>query len=343
MTAPPAPGREVEEPLELAADRRDVRSSVSRSSRLRSRRASGRVADHPGPAADDRDRAAAVALEAQQPEDRHEVADVERVGATDRTRCSPRSGARWRAGPARPGVVAWRIPRHSSSARSPSGPACRGRRRHRRGRGRLDDREAAQERSFTAPMLSCGLRCRPPSRGGSAIGARSSAGRRGAAEPSSGRSSSPSHRLPPRHHARWRAPGRCSPWPRTTTTRRACPTRQVALTDLEFEQQTIVYDRTGKVELARLGTLRARSSTFEEHPGRDARRDDRDRGQVLLDQPGLRPGRPSSAPASTRSPAGRAAPRRSPSSSSAPACCRPRRSRARPTSARSARSSSRSG
>ncbi len=40
--------------------------------------------------------------------------------------------------------------------------------------------------------------------------------------------------------------------------------------------------------------------------------------------------------------AGRAAPRRSPSSSSARACCRPRRSRARPTSARSARSSSRS-
>ena len=41
-------------------------------------RAARRVADHPGPAADHRDRPAAEALEAEQPEDRDEVADVER-------------------------------------------------------------------------------------------------------------------------------------------------------------------------------------------------------------------------------------------------------------------------
>jgi len=39
------------------------------------------------------------------------------------------------------------------------------------------------------------------------------------------------------------------------------------LTDLHFDQQTIVYDRTGKVELARLGILRRELVTFEQIPG----------------------------------------------------------------------------
>ena len=39
-----------------------------------------------------------------------------------------------------------------------------------------------------------------------------------------------------------------------------------ALNDLRFEQQTIVYDRTGKVELARLGTLRREVTTFANIP-----------------------------------------------------------------------------
>ncbi len=38
----------------------------------------GRVADHPGPAAHDHDRAPAVALDVDETEDRHEMADVER-------------------------------------------------------------------------------------------------------------------------------------------------------------------------------------------------------------------------------------------------------------------------
>ena len=42
------------------------------------RRPARRIADHPGPAADERDRPAAEALEPEQPEDRHEVPDVER-------------------------------------------------------------------------------------------------------------------------------------------------------------------------------------------------------------------------------------------------------------------------
>ena len=78
MTAPPAPGREVEEPLELAADRGDVRLERLAVEQVPLRRPPRRVADHPRPAADERDRAAAVALELEQAEDRHEVADVER-------------------------------------------------------------------------------------------------------------------------------------------------------------------------------------------------------------------------------------------------------------------------
>ncbi|MGK2850502.1 MAG: transglycosylase domain-containing protein [Candidatus Limnocylindrales bacterium] len=44
------------------------------------------------------------------------------------------------------------------------------------------------------------------------------------------------------------------------------PDPKQALGNLDFEQQTFVYDRTGKVELARLGTLRREIVTFEQIP-----------------------------------------------------------------------------
>jgi|RhiMetdeSRZDD1v2_1073273.scaffolds.fasta_scaffold98650_2 membrane peptidoglycan carboxypeptidase len=44
------------------------------------------------------------------------------------------------------------------------------------------------------------------------------------------------------------------------------PDPKAALNDLNFEQQTIVYDRTGEVELARLGTLRREVVTFDQIP-----------------------------------------------------------------------------
>jgi membrane peptidoglycan carboxypeptidase len=44
------------------------------------------------------------------------------------------------------------------------------------------------------------------------------------------------------------------------------PAPEEALTNLDFEQQTIVYDRTGKVELARLGSLRREVVTFDQLP-----------------------------------------------------------------------------
>ena len=45
------------------------------------------------------------------------------------------------------------------------------------------------------------------------------------------------------------------------------PDPKEALNKLDFEQQTIVTDRTGKVELARLGTLRRELVTFDQIPG----------------------------------------------------------------------------
>ncbi|MEO5885590.1 MAG: transglycosylase domain-containing protein [Candidatus Limnocylindrales bacterium] len=45
------------------------------------------------------------------------------------------------------------------------------------------------------------------------------------------------------------------------------PDPKQALNDLDFEQQTVVYDRTGKVELARLGTLKREVVGFDQIPG----------------------------------------------------------------------------
>ena len=45
------------------------------------------------------------------------------------------------------------------------------------------------------------------------------------------------------------------------------PDPKDTLTNIDFEQQTIVYDRTGKVELARLGSLRRELVKFDQIPG----------------------------------------------------------------------------
>jgi membrane peptidoglycan carboxypeptidase len=44
------------------------------------------------------------------------------------------------------------------------------------------------------------------------------------------------------------------------------PDPRQKLQDLRFDQQTVVYDRTGKIELARLGDFRRELATFEEFP-----------------------------------------------------------------------------
>ncbi len=45
------------------------------------------------------------------------------------------------------------------------------------------------------------------------------------------------------------------------------PDPVAALTNIPFEQQTIIYDRTGKIELARLGDLKRELVTFDQLPG----------------------------------------------------------------------------
>src|SRR6478736_997542 len=40
-----------------------------------------------------------------------------------------------------------------------------------------------------------------------------------------------------------------------------------ALTNIDFEQQTVIYDRTGKIELARLGDLKRELVTYDQLPG----------------------------------------------------------------------------
>ena len=93
------PGREVQEPLQLAAQRNDVRLQRLAVQEVALRRPPGRIADHPGPPTDQSDRSAAVSLKAEQAEDRHQVADVEGVRggveavvAGDRSACREAGG-----------------------------------------------------------------------------------------------------------------------------------------------------------------------------------------------------------------------------------------------------------
>ena len=228
-----------------------------------------RVADHPGPATDDRDRPAAEALQAEQPEDRHEVADVERRRRTGRSRCSRRSAGRSPGGPAGPGVVAWRIPRHSSSASSPPGPASAG--------GAPVTGSSVEvvstSREAGKPFIHAPYAIVRPQM--QTTLARRQRHRRALQRQPRGRAGSTVGRivvvvlvvlLLTTGLAR-RAPVRSSPWAPTTTTPPACPTPVEALTNIDFEQQTIIYDRTGKIELARLGDLKRELVTFDQLPG----------------------------------------------------------------------------
>ena len=70
-------GREVEEPFELDADGRDVGFEGGDIEEVPFRGTTRRVADHARPATDHRERPAAEALQAEQPEDGHEMTDVE--------------------------------------------------------------------------------------------------------------------------------------------------------------------------------------------------------------------------------------------------------------------------
>ena len=74
----PEPGVKSRNRSSWTADRRDVRLERLAIEQVPLRRPTRRVADHPRPAADHGDRPAAEPLQPEQPEDRDEVADVER-------------------------------------------------------------------------------------------------------------------------------------------------------------------------------------------------------------------------------------------------------------------------
>ena len=315
--------REVEEPLELAADARDVRLERVAVEQVALGRTARRVADHPGPAADERDGPPAVALQPQQPEDRHQVADVERMPPTDRTRCSRLIGRPVARRAGSPGVVACRIPRHSSSSRRPRAPRPRSAPVTAAEPSRLDPPEGPLvDRSFTPPMLSCGHRCRPASRGGSATDARPrTAGPRGVADRSSVGSRSPSLHLPPQHHPAGRGRARRSPSARTTTTPPACPTRRrPSRTSSSSSRRVLVRpDRQDRARHAS-AQLRREVVTYDQIPGEmlDATTSIEDKDFWI--NAGFDPVGIISRRARHVSAAGRVAPRRSPSSSSAPGC-----------------------
>ena len=96
------------------------------------------------------------------------------------------------------------------------------------------------------------------------------------------------------------------------------------LENLQFLSESIVYDRTGTVELARFGGGERRQPvTYRRDPAHPDRRHDGNRGQDVLDEHRRRHRWASCRPRSTRCAATSAAPRRSPSSSSASACSTP--------------------
>ena len=88
-------------------------------------------------------------------------------------------------------------------------------------------------------------------------------------------------------------------------------------------EETIIYDRTGKVELARFGDAKREIVDLRRDPAGPARRDDRGRGQDVLGERRLRPGGDRLRGARLAPRAAAAAHRRSPSSSSARACSTP--------------------
>ena len=71
---------------------------------------------------------------------------------------------------------------------------------------------------------------------------------------------------------------------------RGLPNPEAALADLEFDQQTVVYDRTGTIELARLGERKREIVTFSSSRRRSSTPRPRSRTRTS-GQPRLRPGR----------------------------------------------------
>ena len=232
-------------------------------------RTARRVADHARPAADDRDRPAAEALEAEQPEDRHEVADVERrarrvepdVAADRPAGRQARRQARRRgvedAPPLELGEQSGQ-PDRRTAARPSQARASR----------RLDQPGGGEPfvhapYAIVRPQMQTSLARRQRHR--RALQRRPQGHARIDASGEIARSSSSSCFV--LIAGLVAGAGASSPSAPTTTTRPACPTPRRRSPNLDFEQQTIIYDRTGKIELARLGELKREVVTFDQLPG----------------------------------------------------------------------------
>ena len=146
--------REVEEPLELASDPDDVPLQRLAVEQVAFRRPPRRIPDHPGPAADDRDRPPAEALEPQQPEDGDQMADMERIGRrVESDVAGDRPSGREARGQARCRLMQDAAPLEFRQQSVQTRPW---RARHRSGRRAVSTFREAPNRSFTPPMLSCG-------------------------------------------------------------------------------------------------------------------------------------------------------------------------------------------
>ena len=202
-------------------------ASVSRSSRFRSADAR-RVADHAGPAADERDRPAAVALELEEAHDRDEVADVEpRPGRVEAVVAGDRTAGGEAGREARRRVVEHPPPGRARRAvpsprRAPS-PAEARRRRRRRHRLARRAVTTGQKRGCSRPLCYRAARHADQPRAAAAPSAqpRPRAAPRLLRRPES-RHRDPDHPLRrPSSWSAWRA-WSASP-PPTTTTARGCP------------------------------------------------------------------------------------------------------------------------
>ena len=174
----------------------------------------------------------------------------------------------------RPGVVAWRMPRHSRSSSSAGEPGGASGRRgvrsvmrasHGRGRNRLGSGPVGKIGRPLPCMVSFRPSCKPASPGGSVTADRWTGAARAEA-------------VPPRSRS-LRFPSSCSP-PCSCSGRPVRPASvaaysylakdlqdpKAALDAITFTEQTTVYDRTGDVLLASLGDDRREVVTFDQIP-----------------------------------------------------------------------------
>ncbi len=295
----------------------DVGRTAGRSRSVPLARSTGRIADHPRPAADEGDRLATGPLETHEAEDRArgDRRAASGVGSNPMYARMGRSVAR-RA--SRPSVTSWTIPRQRRSASSVERRAAVTA-SHRRARTRRSNPGAPNgdpcPLCYRADAMQTSL-ARRQRRRRNGSGHRPSSGRRTVADiaiaiPIFLFTSLARRRAPPGSRAPSAAFSLLQPGP---------PRSHGGLGNIQFDQETRIYDRTGKVDLARSPRAKREVVDLRPDPGRvvDATTAIEDKNFWVERR--LRPGRhhlrgPGHA---LRAPAGRP---RSPSSSCATASC----------------------